>query len=262
MRIVTRPELLRLAGFMMVAVTYSTTSQASVIQPTVVLPPVSGAYTLGGTCVSALGRCTQNAMVSGFEILTSTMVGSDQLVAASAFYSADIFTDVGGAPGSFLGHLSIPGTAHFLYVGRNPAVNPLGTFLTELTDFNFSGMLNGNTFEVKRSAASTSGGSTTILQATIQPVTYEVSGSLEIFAPYSFNGSPFMPAPPRTADSESGPDAGPRAGDGPSCRRSSPRCPRVVAPAQVRRRPGATVVAPGQAADTVSPIRAPIPPCT
>jgi hypothetical protein len=46
--------------------------------------------------------------------------------------------------------LAIPGTAQFLYVGRDPAVNPLGTFVTQLTDFSFSGELNGNTFDVKR----------------------------------------------------------------------------------------------------------------
>ena len=94
-------------------------------------------------------------------------------------------------------------------MGRDPAVNPLGTFVTQLTDFSFSGELNGNTFVVKRNTANTSAGSTTILQATLDPVTYEVSGTLEIFALYSFNGSPFMPAPPRTADLTPTPDTVP-----------------------------------------------------
>ena len=134
-------------------------------------------------------------MVSDFEILTSTTVSGNQVVNVNAVYSADIYTDVGGVPGTLLGHLAIPGTAQFLFVGRDPAVNPLGTFVTQLTDFSFSGELNGNTFDVKRNTANTSAGSTTILQATLDPVTYEVSGTLEIFALYSFNGSPFMPGP-------------------------------------------------------------------
>ena len=84
-------------------------------------------------------------------------------------------------------------------MGRDPSINPLGTFTTELTDFHFTGTLNGNTFEVKRDPASTSGGSTTILPFTLIPsITYEVTGSLDIFALYSFNGGPFMTAPPRT----------------------------------------------------------------
>jgi len=183
------------------ALAHSTISQASIIQPTVVLPPLAGAYTLGGLCLSALGRCTQNAMVSDFELRSRTVVDGNEFVEVSANYSADIFTNDGGDPGAFLGHLSLSGTAHFLYVGRDPAVNPLGTFPTELTDFGFSGILNGNTFEVKRNPANTSAGSTTILPHTfVPPITYQVNGSLEIFALYSFNGSPFLPAPPRTAE--------------------------------------------------------------
>jgi hypothetical protein len=139
--------------------------------------------------------------VSGFEVLSHAVVDGNEVVQVSAIYSADIFTSDAGAPGGFLGHLSMPGTVHFLYAGRDPSVNPLGTFDTELTDFAFSGMLNGNTFAVTRNPAHTSGGSTTILPVPAIPrIAYEVSGSLEIFALYSFNGSPFLPAPPRTAE--------------------------------------------------------------
>ena len=140
-------------------------------------------------------------MVSDFELLSRNVVGGNEVVEVSANYSADIFTNNGGDPGAFLGHLSLSGTAHFLYLGRDPAVNPLGTFPTELTDFGFSGILNGNTFEVKRNPANTSAGSTTILPTTfVPPITFEVSGSLEILRSTGFNGSPFLPAPPRTAD--------------------------------------------------------------
>ena len=85
---VARQQLLRSAGTIVLALTYATTSQASVIQPTVILPPVSGTYALGGLCVSALGRCTQNAMVSDFEILTSSTVSGNQVVHVNAVYSA------------------------------------------------------------------------------------------------------------------------------------------------------------------------------
>lgn len=205
---VARQTTLRAAGLTVMVLTSLTISQAAVIQPTVELPPVSGAYTLGGVCLSALGRCTQNAMVSGFEILTRTVENGNELVVVGANYSADIFADSGGLPGAFLGHLSLSGTAHFTYLGRDPSVNPLGTFTTELTDFAFQGMLNANTFEVKQDPGRTSTGSTTILQATIEPVTYSVSGSLEIFALYSFNASPFMTAPPRTASLNPIPEPG------------------------------------------------------
>ena len=206
---VARQRTLRAAGLTVMALTSLTVSRADVIQSTVVLPPVSGAYTLGGVCLSALGRCTQNAVVSGFEIMTSTVENGNELVAVRANYSADIFTDSGGLPGAFLGHLPLSGTAHFTYLGRDPNVNPLGTFTTELTDFVFQGMLNGNTFEVKQDPGKTSTGWTTIVEATSDPpITYTVSGSLEIFALYSFNRSPFMTAPPRTASLNPIPEPG------------------------------------------------------
>ena len=178
-----------------------TISRAAVIQTTVLLPPAAGSYVLGGVCISDLDRCTQNAMVSGFNIVSRAVSGGDELVAVTANYSADIFDNNGGIPGSFLGHLSLPGTAEFKYVGRDPSVNPLGTFTTELVEFSFQGMLNGNTFDIQQDPANTSTGSTTIAQNTfVSPITYAVSGSLAIFAVYSFNGSPLTPAPIRNPD--------------------------------------------------------------
>jgi hypothetical protein len=53
---------------------------ADVIQATVVLPPLVGAYPMGGGCVSALNRCTENAIVAGFNIVTSTLMNGDELV--------------------------------------------------------------------------------------------------------------------------------------------------------------------------------------
>jgi hypothetical protein len=139
--------------------------------------------------------------VSGFNVISRTVENGNELVVVSANYSADIFTSNGGLPGDFLGHLSLNGTAHFTYFGRDPGINPLGTFATQLTDFGFQGILNGNTFEVKQDPAKISTGSTTILEIkSAPPVSYAVSGSLEIFTLYSFNGSPFMTAPSRTAD--------------------------------------------------------------
>lgn len=184
-------------------------SRADVIQSTVVLPPLGGAYSLGGVCVNALARCTQNATVSGFDILTRTVDNGNELVTTSANYSADIYSEIAGLPAAFLGHLSLAGTATFTYLGRDPSVNPLGTFPTKLTDFDFQGTLNGNTFEVKKDPGQTSTGSTTILAINVEsPIMYAVSGSLEIFALYSFNGSPFMTAPPRTADLTAVPEPG------------------------------------------------------
>lgn len=192
---------MRGTGLMLMALTIGVTiSWADVIQSTVELPPLSGSYTLGGICVSALNRCTEDATVSGFMITNEFELGVNEIVETNASYSADIFTDNGGVPGTFLGHLSLTGTADFAYEGRNPSVDPLGTFATDLTDFDFTGMLNGKTFEVKQDPENASAGSTTILETTfVPPIEYSVSSSLDIFADYSFNGSPFVMAPERIA---------------------------------------------------------------
>jgi hypothetical protein len=193
--------IIRATGLTLMALTAGlTVIWADVIQSTVQLPPQSGAYTLGGICVNVLNRCTENATVSGFTITNEFQMGSNEIVDADASYSADIFTDNGGAPGTFLGNLSLTGTTEFTYVGRNTGVNPLGTFETDLTNFDFTGMLNGNTFEVKQDPGNASTGSTTILEATfVPPIEFSVSSSLNIFADYSFNGSPFVMAPERSA---------------------------------------------------------------
>jgi hypothetical protein len=193
--------MIRAMGLTLMALTTGMAlSWADVIQSTVVLPPLSGAYTLGTICVSGLNRCTENATVSGFTILSETEMLGNELVEASATYSAAIFTDNGGVPGSFLGNLSLSGTTNFAYVGRDTSVNPLGTFTTNLVDFDFTGMLNGNTFEVKQDPGNASTGSTTILESTfVPPIEFTVSSSLDIAADYSFNGAPFVGAPGRTA---------------------------------------------------------------
>jgi hypothetical protein len=203
-------KTIRATRLMLMALTIGTTiCRADVIQSTVVLPPGSGAYTLGTICVSGLNRCTENAAVSGFNIISDTQQNGNELVVASAGYSADIFTNSGGVPGVFLGHLFLSGTTQFTYVGRNPSVNPLGTFVTDLTDFDFTGTLNGNTFEVKQDSGNASTGSTTILEATfVPPIKFTVSSSLDIFADYSFNGGPFVSAPERMTTLSAVPEPG------------------------------------------------------
>jgi hypothetical protein len=173
--------------------------RASLVQPTVVLPPAAGAYTLAGTCISALDKCADNVVVSDFSTISDIQQNGNELVTVNAGYSANVFTDNGGVPGTLIGQLSLSGTAEFTFVGRNPSVNPLGTFPTELTGFDFTGTLNGNSFEVKENPGSSSTGTTTILEATFTPpIEYSVTSSLNVFGEFSFNGGPFMTAPGQT----------------------------------------------------------------
>ena len=194
-----RQTTVRAIGLTILALTSLTLSRADVIQSTVVLPPVGGAYALGGICVNAADRCIQNAGVSGFDIVSRSLDSGNELVVVNATWSGDVYTEVGGLPDAFIAHLTLPGTVQFAYLGRNPSVNPLGTFTTEITDFDFQGMLAGNTFHIKQDPDRTSTGFTTILPFTfVPPIQYSVSSSLEVFGLFSINGGQFMQAPPRS----------------------------------------------------------------
>jgi hypothetical protein len=188
-------------------------SRADVVQSTVTLPPPNGFYTFGPFCLSnpliGLSRCVEHTIVSDFVKTSDTEVSGNEVVDATASYSADVYTDNHGTPGTFVGDLSMDGTIGITYVGRNPAMNPLGTFTTLVTSFDFSGKLNGNTVEFIQNPSIPSTGSTTILETTFSPpIEYTVSSSVDLNGEYNFNGTGFMPAPTRTGTLTAIPEPG------------------------------------------------------
>jgi len=148
-------------------------------------------YTLSPTCV--LVACVGDIRVSGFVINSETFVAGKELVDANAVLDANVFQNIGGSPGPFLGPLSLPGSINFAYFGRSLGTL-LGTFPAQITAFDFMGMFTGHTVEV-RNAATPSTGETTITQ--VGAGLYEVSGFFDIFAELSIDGGPFVPGPPR-----------------------------------------------------------------
>lgn len=107
--IVSLPRALKTktAHFLLVFIAAAVAVAAGpVIQSTVELPAVTGIYLFGGICLDSLDRCTQNAVVSNFEILNRTLDNGNELVDVEAQYSADVYTNNAGAPGMFLGILS------------------------------------------------------------------------------------------------------------------------------------------------------------
>jgi hypothetical protein len=138
-----------------------------------------------------------------------TESGGNELVTANAVYTADFYTDNGGTPGTFLGTLVMNGFVNVTFVGRNPSLNPLGTFSSVITDFGFSGPLGSGTFAIRQDPGQTSDGTTSIFQFSAGiPVQYSVTGSVSLFAQYSLNGSPFTSAPERTGDLTAVPEPG------------------------------------------------------
>ena len=190
----TRPAIQKLFLAAFIVSTDSMLCRADVIQSSVTLPPLGGAYTVPVICV--VNGCIVGSTLDNFSIISSTETAGNQVVVINADFSTSVYTNAGGSPGTLVGSVSIQGPATFTYVGRNVLLNPLGTFTTNLSNFDFSASLNGFTTEIRQDPSTPSTGSTTINQASISPVTYDVSSTLTINADLSINGSPFVSLPP------------------------------------------------------------------
>ena len=181
---------------------------ADVVQSTVALPPPGGSYTFGPLCISALSRCVEDTVISDFVTTSTTEVAGNEVVDATAQYTANVYTDNSGVPGTFVGVLSMSGPFDVTYVGRT-SLTPLGTFSTQVTSFDFSGMLNGNTFQVIQNPSLPSTGTTTILESTFTPpIEYTVSSSINFNGEYNFNSMGFVPAPTRSGTLTPDPGSG------------------------------------------------------
>jgi len=191
----SRTSTLRLLVSSVITVTLgSMIGRADVIQSTVILPPPGGQYTAATICVAT--GCIVNSTLDNFVVTSSTESAGNQIEIVNADFGTDVYTNTGGSPGTLLGSVSLHGPVTFTYFGRDPSTNPLGTFNTQLSNFDFVGTLNGDTVEIRQSASTPSLGTTTINQVSVSPVSYGVSSMLTINGEISFNGSQFVPVPP------------------------------------------------------------------
>ena len=200
----SRRATIRLGRFALIALTVGLTiAQAGVLEPTATLPPPTGGYTLATTCITQV--CLENISISGFQDTSDVLSGGNELVNTSAVFFAAVFQNSGGSPGTFLGDVSIAGTADFTFFGRSLSI-PLGTFNAQLTSFNFLGTFNGHAFEVMQNPSDASTGQTTINE--VSPGQYMVTSFFDIFAELSLDGGPFTAGPERIADLTGVPEPG------------------------------------------------------
>jgi hypothetical protein len=177
----------------------STIVQADVLETTVALPPPNGTYDLSGSpCLMSIEKCLEGATVDDFTNPVITQIGpggANEQVVVDAGYSADVYNEMTHA---LIGPVNLDGTVTFVYEGRNPSVNPLGTFQTDVTSFLFTGMFNGKMFELENNPNKSSGGTTSIgpeMPFNLNNPMYEVSSTLTLWGEYSIAGSPFMIPP-------------------------------------------------------------------
>jgi hypothetical protein len=191
----SRTSTLRLSFYSLLTLTVvGSMARADVVQSTVILPSPAGQYTVPVICVAT--GCIFDSTLDNFVLTSSTESAGNQIEIVNANFGTDVYTNAGGSPGTLLGSVLLQGPVTFTYFGRDPSSNPLGTFNTQLSNFDFVGTLNGNTVEIRQDASTASLGTTTINQVSISPVAYGVSSTLTINGDISLNGSPFVPVPP------------------------------------------------------------------
>jgi hypothetical protein len=170
----------------------STVGQGALLQPTTTLPPPAGVYTFPVVCITPV--CLVNANVAGFQITSVAFSAGNELVSTDATFSALVFANSGGSPGAPLGALSTMGTVDFTYFGRS-STTQLGSFASEITDFEFIGTFNSRPFHIRNNPLQPSLGQTTIHE--VSDGLYQVSSFFDVFAELSLDNGAFVPGPPR-----------------------------------------------------------------
>jgi hypothetical protein len=172
-------------------------ARADIVEPTAQLPPSTGGYILPTLCVNIV--CLENATISNFDITSISRSGNNELVDTTALFTAQVFANVSGTPGAFLGMLSTTGAADFTdftFFGRT-STEELGTFSAQIDNFNFAGTFNGHPFDVIQNPIMASTGVATVSQLTSG--LYDVSSYFDIYGELSINGSAYVPGPEREA---------------------------------------------------------------
>jgi hypothetical protein len=151
----SRTSTLRLSFYSLLTLTVvGSMARADVVQSTVILPSPAGQYTVPVICVAT--GCIVDSTLDNFVLTSSTESAGNQIEIVNANFGTDVYTNAGGSPGTLLGSVLLQGPVTFTYFGRDPSSNPLGTFNTQLSNFDFVGTLNGNTVEIRQDASTAS----------------------------------------------------------------------------------------------------------
>lgn len=181
-------------------------AQATVLQPTAMLPPVNGTYGVNAmSCL--LAGCIEEADLGNLMPTSIMFVGGNELVTATGTLDAEVFQNVGGMPGAPIGTFILSGTLSFTYLGRTSDTQ-LGTFTSLVTSFNFMGTFNSHTIVTQ--LVTNQGGNTGVTTVAKAPGVdlFAVDSFFDVFAAISVDGGPFMPGPERRLTLENAPEGG------------------------------------------------------
>lgn len=174
-------------------------ARANIIETTATLPPTSGGYTLPTICVNIV--CLVNGDVSNF--VTTSVFAANQVVDGTAQFTGDFYQNIGGTPGAFITGISITADVGFTYFGRT-GPDELGTFPSQLTEFQFNTTINGHMLDAMLNSSTPSTGTTSIhsISGTLDGP-FEVNSFFDVFAEISIDGGPFVPGPERITSLQS-----------------------------------------------------------
>ncbi len=178
-----------------VAVLTLLTSLASggIITNSSTLPPATGQYALGTSCVSII--CFVNPFLTNFVPISSQFVGGNQVALLNVDFVSTVFTNVGGSPGTLIGPVLFSGQQEITYFGRSSPTQ-IGTFSSQLNSVvDFDNFL-GFTGQVRLSPGTQSLGQTIV--AELGKGLYRIDSSFTTFTEVSINGGPFVSGPPNT----------------------------------------------------------------
>jgi hypothetical protein len=179
-------------------------ANGSVLQGTPSLPPTTGAYGLHAT-VCLLGGCIVESDVGNLTPTSSVFTGGNQMITATGVLNAQVFDNVGGTPGAFIGNLTLTGDLAITYVGRTSNTQ-IGSFTSLLTAFDFSGSFNSHT--IQSQLVTGQGGNSGITTITPRGQDFVVDSFFDVFPAISLDGGPFVPGPERHVELEAAPEPG------------------------------------------------------
>lgn len=188
----TRWSFLAVAPLLAVLVAVPEAS-ADIIQSTPSMPP-EGSYTTPSLCVPlGPGVCIVNPALHGFNGTTRSTDLSGESIDSNIFFSASVYTDAGGHPGTLLGPLSLEGPIGIFYAGRT-SDSELGTFTSTLTELDVTGTFNGHSVEIMLTPPASTG----ITTISAVGSDFAVSSFFDVFAEISIDHGPFIVGAERT----------------------------------------------------------------
>ncbi len=181
-----------------VFLSFSPALYADVVDPTSALPPSNSVYQVSPTCILVV--CLTNIQLSNFNTFSSAIIGGNEVTMSNLDLTANLFQNVGGVAGPFIGPLALTGQVDITYFSKTSLLG-VGSFSAQITSLDVSGSFVGltgpHTIDAMLDPSKTSTGVTTVTLISSMPDEFRISSFFDVFPELSIDGGPFVPGPER-----------------------------------------------------------------